>query len=48
MFLVKKPLQKDFFVSIYFQKNNFFDTHKEQDLVNIFTLLKIKPWTIVN
>ena len=23
MFLVKKSLQKDFFVSIYFQKNNF-------------------------
>ena len=26
MFLVKKSLQKDFFVSIYFQKNNF-STH---------------------
>ena len=25
MFLVKKSLQKDFFVSIYFQKNNFLE-----------------------
>ena len=38
MFLVKKSLQKDFFVSIYFQENNFFGTHKEQDLVIIFTI----------
>ena len=37
MFLVKKSLQKDFFVSIYFQKIFFFGTQKEQELVKMFT-----------
>ena len=40
MFLVKKILQKDFFVSIYFQENNFW-AHKR----NKFSLLYLHKVT---
>ena len=35
MFLVKKSLQKDFFVSIYFQENNFL-AHKRNKISLIY------------
>ena len=39
MFLVKKSLQKDFFVSIYFQKNNFL-THIRNN-ISLYYLHKV-------
>jgi len=47
MFLVKKSLQKDFFVSIYFQKNNFL-AHIRNKISLIYLHKVTKPMDFIS